>query len=194
MRSGLTSDPSVVHGIRSQVTRYQAVRVRLRPFGTKGSQVQILSPRHWKPPELLAKAEGSGASAFTVREGPRHRRATAPRRRSPGVRIGPNPPAAKSASFHARDSEAPAETCHHLAASQLASHIESGEVSAACTRAAPLRRSEPSGTSRRKGYGGAWTDDLGIGREPAARSESRDHCFNDARGRDGRPARDRVRA
>ena len=43
--SRATFDPSVVHGIRRKVTRCHAVRIRIRPFGTKGSQVQILSPR-----------------------------------------------------------------------------------------------------------------------------------------------------
>jgi hypothetical protein len=65
--------------MRSRATRYHAVRIALRPFGTKGSQVQVLSPRLWNPSELHAKAEGPGASAFAVGECPRHRRATADR-------------------------------------------------------------------------------------------------------------------
>jgi len=44
MRTRRTTDPSVVEGMRGQVTRYHAVRVIRRPFGTKGSQVRILSP------------------------------------------------------------------------------------------------------------------------------------------------------
>ena len=64
MRSGVTVDPSVVQGIRSQVTRYHAVRIGIRPFGTKGSQVQILSPRPSNASEFLAKAGFRGVFIF----------------------------------------------------------------------------------------------------------------------------------
>ena len=59
MRSCATSDPSVVHGIRAQVNRYHAVRIGIRPFGTKGSQVQILSPR---PSKSLKEQDSFGES------------------------------------------------------------------------------------------------------------------------------------
>jgi hypothetical protein len=62
MRSCLTRDPSVVRGIRSKVTRYQAVRIGIRPFGTKGSQDQILSPRPFKP----LKEKGSFGSPYLL--------------------------------------------------------------------------------------------------------------------------------
>jgi hypothetical protein len=48
--------PPATPGIRRQVTRYHAVRIGIRPFGTKGSQVQILSPRPSNASEFLAKA------------------------------------------------------------------------------------------------------------------------------------------
>jgi hypothetical protein len=64
MRSRVTFDPSVVEGIRRQVTRYQPVRIGIRPFGTKGSQVQILSPRPSNAPEFFAKAGVPGRLRF----------------------------------------------------------------------------------------------------------------------------------
>jgi hypothetical protein len=45
--------PDSTEGIRLRVTRYHAVRIGIRPFGTKGSQVQILSPRPSRGPVLL---------------------------------------------------------------------------------------------------------------------------------------------
>jgi hypothetical protein len=64
MRTRATRDPSVVEGIRSQVTRCHAVRIGIRPFGTKGSQVQILSPRPSNASESQAKAGVPGRFHF----------------------------------------------------------------------------------------------------------------------------------
>jgi hypothetical protein len=64
MRSCLTRDPSVVRGIRSQVTRYQAVRIGIRPFGTKGSQVRILSPRPFEALGVGGESRDSGGFAI----------------------------------------------------------------------------------------------------------------------------------
>ena len=65
MRSCAIRDPSVVHRIRSQVTRCHAVRIGIRPFGTKGSQVQILSPRPIQRLGVLRESGSSGASSFS---------------------------------------------------------------------------------------------------------------------------------
>ncbi len=56
--------------MRSGATRHHDVRVRLRPFGTKGSQVQILSPR---------PTEGPGTTGFGLWSGPFDFRGSAPR-------------------------------------------------------------------------------------------------------------------
>ena len=64
--------PDSTHGIRSRVTRYHAVRIGIRPFGTKGSQVQILSPRPSNASEFLAKAGVQGRLRLREKRRPHH--------------------------------------------------------------------------------------------------------------------------
>jgi hypothetical protein len=64
MRSGVSFDPSVVEGMRLQGTRDHDVRVRQRPFGTKGSQVQILSPRLLEGRDVTRETDGTRPSSF----------------------------------------------------------------------------------------------------------------------------------
>jgi hypothetical protein len=72
MRSCATFDPNVVEGIRSQVTRYHAVRIGIRPFGTKGSQVQILSPRPSNALKSQQKTGFQGVFIFRTSWAPHH--------------------------------------------------------------------------------------------------------------------------
>jgi hypothetical protein len=65
----------VVEWMPIRMTRYHAVRIALRIFGTKGSQVKILSPRPSEGPGITGFGLWSGLFTFPVSASPRHRRA-----------------------------------------------------------------------------------------------------------------------